>query len=84
MVDHYSYLIADFEKISFLKLEILKRAKDILLDRPARTKSRSRGLVEPERRSNQYQWSFNGEFWLDEVGDYVFQLKSKCDQGAES
>ena len=32
----------------------------------------------PSRRDDQYYWSFNGEFWNDELGDYVFGLESQC------
>ena len=31
-----------------------------------------------KRDSGQYLWNFNGEFWADELGDYVFSLKSSC------
>ena len=31
-----------------------------------------------ERNEKQYFWDFNGEFWADELGDYVFALKSEC------
>ena len=39
---------------------------------------RGRGNVEPRRRDDQFYWSFNGEFWNDELGDYVFGLESEC------
>ena len=29
-------------------------------------------------RGRLYLWTFNGEFWADELGDYVFSLKSEC------
>ena len=31
-----------------------------------------------KRSSVQQLYSFNGEFWADELGDYSFALKSKC------
>jgi hypothetical protein len=31
-----------------------------------------------ERNKKQYFWTFNGEFWADELGDYVFALRSEC------
>ncbi len=31
-----------------------------------------------KRNDRQYFWSFNGEFWADEIGDYVFALGSRC------
>ncbi|OFZ21507.1 MAG: hypothetical protein A2X94_08960 [Bdellovibrionales bacterium GWB1_55_8] len=83
LLDYHSALISDFEKMAFIKLEMLKQAKDRLQVRNASTKDgeRERGDVEPSRRSYQYYWSFNGEFWNDELGDYVFGLESECGKG---
>lgn len=78
LMDYHSSLISDFEKMSFIKLEMLKRAKDLLVYRHRKVPDRSWGNVKPERRSYQYYWTFNGEFWLDELGDYVFGLESEC------
>ena len=80
LIDHHSMLIADFEKMAFIKLEMLGRAKDKLLDKRAGAIDRSRGNIEPSRRDDQYYWSFNGEFWNDELGDYVFGLESECNR----
>ncbi len=79
LIDYHSILISDFEKMAFIKLEMLSRAKDKLISQ-GRNKSedRTRGNVEPSRRDDQYYWSFNGEFWNDELGDYVFGLESQC------
>jgi len=79
LIDYHSVLISDFEKMSFIKLEMLSRAKDKLLDRKTNLKNRMRGNKEPERRDDQYRWTFNGEFWNDEIGDYVFGLTSECE-----
>ncbi len=82
MIDHHSALVADFEKVSFIRLEIISRAKDKLMRKSSTAKAedeeRRRGNVLPSRRDNQYYWSFNGEFWNDELGDYVFGLESEC------
>jgi hypothetical protein len=44
-----------------------------------RDSGRARGDVAYLRRTDkQYFWTFNGEFWADELGDYVFSLKSEC------
>jgi hypothetical protein len=82
LLDHHAELISNFDKMSFIKLEMLKRAKDRLM-MPNRKESadRSRGNLKPERRSYQYYWGFNGEFWNDELGDYVFGLESECKGG---
>ena len=82
LLDYHTSLIEDFEKMAFIKLEMLKRAKDVLIHKENSTRiasgDRNRGNVQPSRRDDQYQWSFNGEFWNDELGDYVFGLKSEC------
>jgi len=79
LIDYHRVLISDFEKMAFIKLEMLKLAKDALMGRPAVTGSeRQRGNVIPSRKDYQYYWSFNGEFWNDELGDYVFGLESAC------
>ncbi len=78
LMDYHSALISDFEKMAFIKLEMLSRAKDRLIYKKANASERNRGNVEPSRRDDQYKWSFNGEFWNDELGDYVFGLESEC------
>jgi hypothetical protein len=78
LLDYHGELIADFEKMAFIKLEMLKQAKEKLLFKHQPVAERSRGNVIPERRDYQYYWSFNGEFWNDELGDYVFGLESAC------
>jgi hypothetical protein len=35
-------------------------------------------LGRPSLKDNQYFWQFNGEFWADELGDYVFALRPEC------
>lgn len=77
-LDYYANLLSNFDKMSFIKLEMLRRAKDKLIYKNAQTADRSRGNIEPSRRDDQMYWSFNGEFWNDELGDYVFGLESEC------
>jgi hypothetical protein len=78
LLDYHAELIGNFEKMAFIKLEMLNRAKEKLLYQKPGLAERSRGNVEPVRRGDQYYWSFNGEFWNDEIGDYVFGLESEC------
>jgi tetratricopeptide (TPR) repeat protein len=80
LMDYHAQLISDFDKMAFIKLEMLKQAKDKLLYKNSSQKGsgRARGNVEPSRRDYQYYWTFNGEFWNDELGDYVFGLESEC------
>jgi hypothetical protein len=78
LLDYHSALLSDFEKMAFIKLEMLKLAKEKLIYKEAPSGDRTRGNLEPSRRDYQYYWSFNGEFWNDELGDYVFGLESEC------
>jgi tetratricopeptide (TPR) repeat protein len=68
-----------FEGMSYIKLEVLSRWKNEIYNIKFRRRSRGdiKNLV---RNEKQYFWTFNGEFWADELGDYVFSLKSKCDE----
>jgi hypothetical protein len=82
LIDHHTVLVADFEKISFIRLEMLSRAKNKLVRAGQKTDAeedeRKRGVVRPSRKDHQMFWSFNGEFWNDELGDYIFGLESEC------
>tara|TARA_Y100000590_G_scaffold469003_1_gene654356 strand:- start:3539 stop:5056 length:1518 start_codon:yes stop_codon:yes gene_type:complete len=78
LIDHHQILLSDFDKIAFIKLEMLQRAKDRLVYAKSESEMRTRGNIEPSRRDDQYRWGFNGEFWNDEIGDYVFGLESEC------
>lgn len=77
LVGKYADLYKAFEGMSYIKLEVLQQRKDRLYRFDG--KERSRGDVKYiERNEKQYFWDFNGEFWADELGDYVFALKSEC------
>jgi hypothetical protein len=71
-----------FEDMSYIKLEVLSKRKTELYENVSASNdgnSRSRGNIAQLRRTDkQYFWNFNGEFWADELGDYVFSLKSEC------
>ena len=74
---YYQQLYKSFEGISYIKLEILAQRKAKLYD--FSEGGRSRGDIQYiQRNEKQYFWDFNGEFWADELGDYVFALKSEC------
>lgn len=78
LVSKYAQLYRTFEGMSYIKLEILQRLKDKLYSF-SENKSQKRGDEKfLERNQKQYFWDFNGEFWADELGDYVFALKSEC------
>lgn len=65
------------EGMSYIKLEVLARKKTELYS--FMDENRTRGDIQYLKRNDkQYFWTFNGEFWADELGDYVFALKSEC------
>jgi len=67
-----------FEGMSFIKLSILSKRKNDIYS-GVESVSRVRGDIKYlQRTEKQYFWSFNGEFWADELGDYVFTLRSEC------
>jgi tetratricopeptide (TPR) repeat protein len=75
--NRYIQMYKSFSGMSYIKLEVLARAKDVLYQRESGYRVRG-DIKNLERKENQYFWSFNGEFWADEIGDYVFDLKSEC------
>ncbi len=77
LVGKYAELYHAFEGMSYIKLEVLEQRKARLYKFD--DKERGRGDVKYiERNEKQYFWNFNGEFWADELGDYVFALGSEC------
>ena len=77
LVEKYGELYKAFEGMSYIKLETLSQRKSKLYN--FSEKSSKRGDVKYiERNDKQYFWDFNGEFWADELGDYVFALGSEC------
>jgi hypothetical protein len=79
LVSKYAELYAAFQGMSFIKLEILALKKERLYKTDTPYTGSKRGDVKYiERNDKQYFWNFNGEFWADELGDYVFALRSEC------
>ena len=82
LIDHHAQLVADFEKVSFIRIEMISRQKEKIIRQAksatAEREERARGNVLPIRHDNQMFWIFNGEYWADELGDYVFGLRSEC------
>lgn len=77
LVGKFAELYRAFEGMSYIKLEVLEQRKARLYKFD--DKGRQRGDVKYiERNEKQYFWDFNGEFWADELGDYVFALGSEC------
>ena len=73
----HSHLSKSFAGMSYLKLEILSRRKDRLYS-GVQDYGKRGDIAYLQRSQKQYFWNFNGEFWADELGDYVFALKSEC------
>ena len=82
MVDLYEDLLANLDKMSFIKSEMLSQMKGRIERRNQLTDDgnggKKRGGAGFDRKDYQYYWGFNGEFWNDELGDYVFALESEC------
>jgi len=65
------------QEMSYIKLEVLGRQKTALYQ--GKEIKGKRGKVEYLKRTRaQYFWNFRKEFWADELGDYVFALRSEC------
>lgn len=74
----YNQLSQAFQDMSYIKLEVLSRKKQALYDDVNLGTSKRGDVRYIERNDKQYFWDFNGEFWADELGDYVFALRSEC------
>ncbi len=66
-----------FQTMSYIKLEVLGRKKDALYEGKEYTGKRGE-IKYLKRNDRQYFWTFNKEFWSDELGDYVFALPVEC------
>ncbi|OFZ67873.1 MAG: hypothetical protein A2328_03390 [Bdellovibrionales bacterium RIFOXYB2_FULL_36_6] len=76
----YAQIKKGFEDMTYMKLEILSRKKKLIYEN-IKEQDRKRGDIKYLKRNDkQYFWTFNGEFWADELGDYVFALRSECNE----
>ncbi len=74
-------MVRAFEDMSYIKLEVLSKMKTDIYENVGVSSNelRTRGnFAHLMKTDKQYFWTFNGEFWADELGDYVFSLKSDC------
>jgi hypothetical protein len=78
LVSKYAELYRAFQGMSYIKLEVLALKKERLYKAEAPVSGKRGDLKYLERNDKQYFWTFNGEFWADELGDYVFALRSEC------
>lgn len=78
MISKYANLYRAFQYMSYMKLEVISQKKAELYA-PVSNENQKRGDIKYLKRNDkQYFWTFNGEFWADELGDYVFALRSEC------
>lgn len=78
LVGKYSELYSAFQGMSYIKLEVLAQRKERLYKSDSLSGAKRGDVKYIERNDKQYFWTFNGEFWADELGDYVFALRSEC------
>ncbi len=82
----YKNLLANISTIDIVKLEMLRRSRsqveklnDTLNNGEDVWGQKKLGsLGRPALRDDQMFYSFNGEFWADELGDYTFALRPEC------
>jgi hypothetical protein len=80
LLTHKGKIDKAFVDMTNIKLEVLGRLKQEAYAATTDEKRERGDIKYVERTSKQYFWTFNGEFWSDELGDYVFALKSECGQ----
>lgn len=78
LVSKYAELYAAFQGMSYIKLEVLAQRKEKLYQTETPGSEKRGDVKYIDRNDKQYFWNFNGEFWADELGDYVFALRSEC------
>jgi hypothetical protein len=78
LVSKYAEIYSAFQGMSYIKLEVLALRKEKLYETDFEAGKKRGDLKYIERNDKQYFWTFNGEFWADELGDYVFALRSEC------
>lgn len=78
LVSKYAELYSAFQGMSYIKLEVLAQRKERLYQSDVIPGKKRGDIKYIERNDKQYFWTFNGEFWADELGDYVFALRSEC------
>lgn len=78
LVSKYAELYSAFQGMSYIKLEALAQRKERLYQSDILPGKKRGDVKYIDRNDKQYFWNFNGEFWADELGDYVFALRSEC------
>lgn len=78
LIIKYALLRKAFTQMSYIKLEILERNKSDLYSKMSSDAGKRGDIRYLKRNEKQYFWTFNSEFWADELGDYVFALPMEC------
>lgn len=82
--EHMFKFLNDVHRFSYelfnIQLEIMSNQRDLLYRNQTLISDRSRGSrANVMRRRDQHFYTFTGEFWADELGDYSFGLQSNCE-----
>jgi hypothetical protein len=86
LATEYKTLLANVSTIDIAKLEMLRRSRsqveklgdNINAGQDVWGASKRGSLGRPPIADGEFFWNFNGEFWADELGDYVFALRPEC------
>jgi hypothetical protein len=73
--------IAGFQgQVEIIRFETLKKEKEILESNTnVAERLKQQKLYHPANPGENWDyWSFQGEFWIDEIGYYQYTLKSGC------
>jgi hypothetical protein len=70
-------LLAQREQANYLKVEIVTGEKDMIEGQRGLPPKRVTD-VETSVASGYHFWPFNGEYWQDEMGTYVYTTESAC------
>jgi hypothetical protein len=74
----HEQLKESLEGMSYIKLEMIGKRKAAIYNANSTTSEKRGEIANINITDKQYFWGFNGEFWADELGDYIFSLKSEC------
>lgn len=73
------------EQVSYLRYEMIGLQKDLLKKKMAGNRSSDNSKIDDDSDRNYYvkngydYWPFQGEFWLDEIGNYFYVGKQSCE-----
>lgn len=74
LILNYKSLKQSVKGMSYIKLELLDRKKRSLLGKSKNYNTLNKTL----NIEYDYLWDFRGEFWADELGDFVYRYDSRC------